>query len=1224
MEESGVKLQRLELYGFKSFADRVAIEFNPGVTAIVGPNGCGKSNISDAIRWVLGEQRPTLVRGNRMDEVIFAGSRDRKPINLAEVVLRFSNEDGTLPLEYSEVAIARRVFREGHSEYSLNRHICRLRDIQDLFMGTGVGTHTYSLIQQGMVDSILSDKAEERRVMFEEAAGVTRYKNRRKATERKLEATTGDLRRVEDIVGEVEKNVASLKRQVGKARRWREYEAEEARLDVHVTGAELASIAEREAPVEAELAQLVSIDAEQAARLGDREAALETLELEIVEVRRKDEEAREQADGLKRQISRREDSQLVTGETLRHNAERLEAMGVEDARAASRADDLEERRANLEVDRHAAAERLQGVLGRLGPEGEIGSEEAHQAELRAERAHLSVESERLQEQLGEARQAAARQGSAAESAAERIAALEVDLEVCRGEVAVSAEASERARVAMEGADAERRERGSRIETLEATARRAADELAEVRETLAEARAAEHSAAGRLETLESMEARFEGYDRGARALLSESAARDGLAEALPQAVEAIEPAFEPALDRYLESLGHAIVATDREAAARGADRLAAGAFGRADFVVPGLVALGPPPEIPDAAAAHVVARGDRAIRWTADPGLGEALRPLFARLLIVADRERALACREALDGWPEAARHYVIAGMDGTLIEPTGRWRTAGDEGDGGLLVRRRLLHEARMEVENRRAEAADAARVAAAGEAVLSAAESALAAAKTAFLGAEADYREAREAAVVAEQEERQNARRAAELEHHAAEQLAARERASLAGRAVVETIEELEGDLARARARLVDVRAALERHDEVRAERISARHAIELERTEAEAALRAIERELEHLGAEEDRLAAARAERAAERRRLDESSLQLEEEREATLAEIEGLYARLDAFEKTRVAAGEALREAESRRAAFEAEIKELRREHDRATERRHELALARQDLQFRRQVLLDHLAETYARPLDELAALHPLAEAEAALPAEELRGRLEEVRRKRLNLGPVNMLAVEEYEREAERHEFLVRQRDDLVRAKRQLEEAIRTINATARDLFVETFEAVRQNLDVTFKTLFEGGHAEIRLEDPEDPLESPIEIVASPRGKRVQHISLLSGGERALTALSLLFAIYLVKPSPFCILDEVDAPLDDANVSRFLKMIRHFSEETQFVVITHNKRTMAEADYLYGITMEEPGVSSLVSVSLESRDEAREEPSPRTQQPAAEEPVEALAAG
>ena len=315
----------------------------------------------------------------------------------------------------------------------------------------------------------------------------------------------------------------------------------------------------------------------------------------------------------------------------------------------------------------------------------------------------------------------------------------------------------------------------------------------------------------------------------------------------------------------------------------------------------------------------------------------------------------------------------------------------------------------------------------------------------------------------------------------------------------------------------------------------------------------------------------------------------------------------------------GVAVRDAEALRGGFETEVRELRRTHDAAVERRHELELVRQDLQFRRQAILDHVAESYGRPLEELVGAHPLNESETALPLEELRTRLEEVRRRRANLGPVNMLAIEEYEREAERFDFLSRQRDDLVQAKRQLEEAIRTINATARQLFVETFEAVRQNLDVTFKTLFEGGHADIRLEDPDDPLESPIEIVASPRGKRVQHISLLSGGERALAALSLLFAIYLVKPSPFCILDEVDAPLDDANVSRFLKMIRHFSEETQFIVITHNKRTMAEADYLFGITMEEPGVSTLVSVALDPPDRARRTGDARE----SEEPAEALAA-
>ncbi|HUP20967.1 MAG TPA: AAA family ATPase, partial [Gemmatimonadota bacterium] len=390
-----MKLQRLELFGFKSFADRVTIEFNPGITAVVGPNGCGKSNISDAIRWVLGEQRPTLVRGSKMEEVIFNGTRERKPINLAEVTLKFSNHDGLLPVEYSEVAVTRRVFREGASEYLLNRHSCRLKDIQDLFMGTGVGTHAYSLIQQGMVDSILSDRAEERRTIFEEAAGVTRYKNRRRAAERKLDATSHDLERVEDIVGEVEKTVASLRRQVGKARRWREYAAEETRLDARVTALALAALAEREAPLARRLAELAGAEAEQAARLGTLEAEIESIELALMERRESERAARDVVDTLRRRIARREESRLVTGESIKHDRRRLDELAVEAERAVGRAEELVARRDALEAERGGARQRLARIVARLSPDAEAAAEETRIAELRAERSAAAAALEEL-------------------------------------------------------------------------------------------------------------------------------------------------------------------------------------------------------------------------------------------------------------------------------------------------------------------------------------------------------------------------------------------------------------------------------------------------------------------------------------------------------------------------------------------------------------------------------------------------------------------------------------------------------------------------------------------------------------------------------------------------------------------------------------------------------------------------------------------------------------
>ncbi|HUP01325.1 MAG TPA: chromosome segregation protein SMC [Gemmatimonadota bacterium] len=1191
-----MKLQRLELFGFKSFADRVVIEFNAGLTAIVGPNGCGKSNISDAIRWVLGEQRPTLVRGARMDDVIFGGSRERKPINLAEVTLRFTNDDGQLPVDYTDVAIARRVFRDAESEYLLNRNVCRLKDIQDLLFGTGVGAHSYSLIQQGMVDSILSDRTEERRTIFEEAAGVTRYKSRRRATERKLEAATHDLRRVEDIVAEVERTVGALKRQVGKARRFQEYRSDERRLDIHVTGRDLAAIDDRRAPLVEELRGLEEVEAAQAARLTEREAAVEALELVLIEAREAEGGIRAEADGLRRQIGRREESLLVIGETLKHHARRFDSLAAESERARIRSDDLAERRANLEVDHRVAGDRLAGVAARIDGGGGAGGEEDRHAELEAERARLTSEVESHRDRLEQVRQAAARQSTTEEGAAERAEALAAELAACGAEAEAARHAAASARAELDAWESQWAAAQDEVGRGRQAEREASLRTQQAMDRLAAERADEHAAAGRAEALAALEARLEGYTGGAQALLGASAPIAGLLGSLPQAIEPRETRYEAAIERYVEILGNGLLLADREAAERVAARLADSDGGRADFLVPEFLATGPEPEIPDPAAAVVLARGEDVIRWKASPEVAERFAPLFSRLLLVSDRPAAFRCRAALAESPAAARHYVIAGLDGTLLDGGGRWRTGRAPGDEGLLARRRRLAEAEAERAVRRKAAEALQAEAAAAKRVLQEAQRSLEGASARAEATDREQRAARERRVLAEAAENQATGRVTELEARIAGAISTRDRARDAAQTIHETEIELAADLQRAMDRLASVRSALERLDGVRAERLSARHATELERMEAEADLRAAARELEHLAAAEEALAAARAERAAERARLEEDGTRLESERVAAAAEIEALHGALDAAERRLRESSEALREIEERRTEHEAEIRALRRRHEETVERRHECALARQDLDYRRGTLLAHVTETYAAEMESLLADHPLEEAEAGLPLEDLRARLEEVRRKRDNLGPVNLLALEEYEAEAARFDFLSRQRDDLIQAKRQLEEAIRKINATARVLFLETFERVRENFDATFQTLFEGGHAEIALSDPDDPLESPIEIVASPRGKRVQSINLLSGGERALTALSLLFAIYRVKPSPFCILDEVDAPLDDANVSRFLAMIRHFSAETQFIIITHNRRTMEAADYLYGVTMEEPGVSTLVSVSLD----------------------------
>lgn len=1191
-----MKLQRLELFGFKSFADRVAIEFNSGVTAIVGPNGCGKSNISDAIRWVLGEQRPTLVRGARMDEVIFGGSRDRKPISLAEVSLHFANEDGTLPVDYTEVAIARRVFRDGESEYLLNRNICRLKDIQDLFFGTGVGTHAYSLIQQGMVDSILSDHTEERRTIFEEAAGVTRYKTRRNATERKLEATSQDLRRVEDIVGEVEKTVTSLKRQVGKARRFQEYLAEETRLDAHLTTRELSALDERVAPLSEEIRALEEQEAELTARMAERESGLEALEIGWIEARERETAVRGEADTLRQRITRREEVQLVIGETLRNHSRRLEALEAEADGARARADDLDERRANLSVDHRAAAGRVGQIVARMSSDVEAAREGDHHADLKVEQARLANEIEVLRERLAQVRQAAARQSTAEESAGERSETIAGELAERRQEAEKVRSDTVRARAELAAREAGRVEAAEEEGRRRARGRDAVRRLEEIREQLAGAHAAEQAAAGRAEALAALEARFEGYAQGARALLAGDPRADGVVGALPQLIEAREARYEIGLERYLESLGHGLLVHDRDAALRVADRLARSDAGRADLLVPDFLREGPGPEIPDRAAAVIVARGEDAVQWRADSALVERYAPLFSRLLLVADRTAVFRCRAALAERPDAAGYYVIASLDGTLLEPGGRWRTGCGKEEEGFLARRRRLAEAEAESAERRRATEALRETATAVEWQAAEAERAVAEGAELLDEAERDHAAVRERLILAEAADTQMARRVAELEIALAEEIAVCERAGEAGRAIRETETELESDLERVAERQCAVRSALERFEEVLAERISARHAIDLDRAEAEADLRAVDRELEHLAAAEEALEAARAERAMEQARVEEDSTRFQAERATAAEEIENLHAELDDVDTHLRSSAEILSEIEEGRTRYDHGLKALRRHHGETTDRLHHCALTRQELEHRRELLLTHVLETYGADLPSLLERHPLMEQEPVIDLEDMRGRLEEVRRKRANLGPVNMVAVEEYEREAERLDFLSRQRDDLVQARRQLEEAIRKINATARTLFSETFERIRESFDATFRTLFEGGHAEIHLADPEDPLESPIEIVASPRGKRVQSIGLLSGGERALTALALLFAIYRVKPSPFCILDEVDAPLDDANIGRFLAMIRQFSAETQFIIITHNRRTMEAADFLYGVTMEEPGVSTLISVSLE----------------------------
>ncbi len=1160
-----MKIKSLTLHGFKSFADQTKLDFHEGITAIVGPNGCGKSNISDAIRWVLGEQRPTVIRGSRMDEAIFSGTEQRRPIHRAEVLLTLSNEDGKLAVPYSEVAIGRTVYRGGESDYSLNGASCRLRDILDLCRDTGLGANAYSIIEARMVDAILSDRAEERRALFEEAAEIGRYKDRRRTAMRRLEAATADLQRLEDLVGEVKSKVRSLARQRGRADRYVRYREKLLQLEIAVAGERLAHLEARIAEATGELDDLREAAPTEEVRLQQRETELETLRLRLAEEGRCRNGLADQLAKARDRLNRLESEGLVEAERASTNHSRLQTIEEELAELAGRTASLDSEVERLTRENEAAKSRLEETreleaglaseIERLAAErdregsaveeargrhadavrriGELSSERAG-AEQRNEERKTELERRRallraLEDRRSQTEAQREKEAAAAEAAGEARAQLESELEEARAELAKA-----------RGAWRKRRDRVSAAQGGLAAER------------------------ARLAGLEAMLAAGEDRPAVVRRLLEESDRPKGVVGALIDHLDVpanLAAAVEAQLGPYL----HAVVVKDWPAvdAVRG--------WLDASGETGGLVLLpldpgpspGSTPEVGLPAAIEVKApAADWAAAllggmrvadsfaagtgaWVLPDGTGQDRfgavrlgRPAGSGALELRGEAESLAAaiREAADGL--AVLEAELDEAELALTELEGRVERTSADLDG---ARGRL-----QEADGRRDAAA--ARV----ESLLEEEEAVTS--RLAELSEAIGGYEARQAELDREL--------AAAREEGAAVEAAVGEVRKRARRAAKEweagrtELHELQLDLARVESEATATAERL-RQTELRREEVRAiRKRLESEKQERSELDAALSRKKEERDESMSSLLEERAELERQVRGADELLGQLREEAEAE-------------EEKVRVAR-RAEREHSERRHALELDLAEHRARRSSIRER----------LEAEWEADFEALADGVERP--ERGTLDEWAEA-----LEELRGRMRK-------LGPVNPLAAREYEEESERLRFLVEQRDDLVKARDDLQTSIRRINRAAAEAFVEVFTEIRQNFKRTFATLFEGGECDLWL-DPEDPLDSPIEISASPRGKRTQRIHLLSGGERALTALSLLFAIYLAKPSPFCVMDEVDAPLDEANIGRFVRMLEEFKSGTQFVVITHNPRTIEAADWIYGVTMQEPGVSSIVGVEF-----------------------------
>ncbi|MFO7894686.1 MAG: AAA family ATPase [Longimicrobiales bacterium] len=1115
-----MRVKKLRLYGFKSFPDQTEIEFHEGVTAIVGPNGCGKSNISDAIRWVLGEQRPTAIRGSRMDEAIFQGTQQRKAVNRAEVALTVDNADQSLPVLQDEVEIRRTVHREGGSDYELNRDTVRLKDMLDLFRDTGLGANAYAIIEQGMVDSLLSDKADERREVFEEAAGIGRYKDRRKVAARRLGQAQDDVSRLDDVISEVQTKVRSLNRQRRKAERYQEYRDRRLAVEVTVARLRLEQLRESLADADARLTELTELAPTAKAELSTAEAELERRRLESAEVSRERSAHARRLEEINRQIAERERELAVAEERRNHSKRRLQQIQTERVETRERTAALRK-----EID---------------GLTDDLAAREKAVGELAVDVAEAQERQRALREQLSEAREAEEDARTRQEELAERIAKLKASAQAGR---ARASDADERAeRLALE-----HEELVSELARLEEQGDLFAARTRELTSAEEEARDEVQSARERLSALREEELE-------ARRALGEAEDRENLLTARVAALEALERdhhGFGPAVAAALESREEidGLVGALAELLELSDDRAAA-----VEETIGALLQV-------------LILEDDGAIprlqEWIAEHGPETGVLALLRQ----GDLERV---RELLDA-------FEFAGEPAS--EPV-------------LLGRRERLAELRAEAEEatRTREARAAARASLAGKVESTEAELRELEEKASGLELELRRLDADEAARSSSRARAERTRD--ELDQKRAGLRAAAEQARAEAASAEEEAEELQAELGglRDRRRAADETLAErqqaweEVRDEVSELRIS--HAreeaalAELERRKSSA-----EQSLEHAETRLDALDTEEAEHEAAITELEEvregSGAVLEtlfEQREEAAASLRGFDERLDE-------AGEVVEELEKK-------VRKLRSVAESSGEEKHKLELQMTEADAAEQRIRERLEVEWDRPFDQLMAMVDPVEGDLDTLTAEHRQLVHDLDR----LGPINMLAVEEWEEEKERLEFLEGQREDLVQARDDLQQAIREINRTAKKLFTETFDAIRENFQDTFQTLFEGGQCDVWLADEDDPLESPIEISASPRGKRTQRIHLLSGGERALTSLALLFAIYRVKPSPFCVLDEVDAPLDEANIGRFLAMLERFKDDTQFIIVTHNPGTMENADWIYGVTMEEPGVSSIVGVQLD----------------------------
>ena len=1182
-------LKRLDVVGFKSFAERISVDFVPGVTAVVGPNGSGKSNITDSIRWVLGEQSAKSLRGTKMEDIIFAGSDSRKALNFAEVTLTLDNEDQSLPLDYNEVSVTRRVYRSGDSEYLINKQNCRLKDIVDLFMDSGLGREAFSIISQGRVEEILNSKPEDRRTIFEEAAGVLKYKSRKKKAESKLFETQENLNRVTDIIHELEGQVEPLKIQASIAKDYLQQKEELEQIEVALTAYEIEELHARWEQLSKQLEQHKEDEIKQSAVLQKKEAEIEKM--------------RDQLAALDESVSDLQNVLLHASEELEKLEGRREVLKERKKNSSQNKGQLEKNIeeltasiALLEKQKAECEESVSGLAAEASALQKELQEKQEQLKLYSEDVELKIDSiksdyiEVLNEQAGaknekiyieQQLQQQAAKGSRLDNDNDRFVSIRDEINEKKAEIEKKAAASQQE---LENQGRIFFEEQKRLESLR-------NNYEKQEKTLYQAYQYLQQAKSKKEMLEEMEEDYSGFFQGVKEVLKARNTRlQGIEGAIAELIH-VPKQYETAVETALGGAMQHIVVQNEENARAAIQFLKQKSFGRATFlplsIIKGKFLASSQLALLSGNSAYI---GTAADLIQFDQKYAEVVKSLLGNVVIARDLKGANEIAKMLQ-----YRSRIVT-LDGDVVNP------GGSMTGGAVKQKSSSLLSRKGELEDLTKKLADM-------EEQTSQLESKVKSLKAETQVSEARLEELRKTGedLRFKQQGLKGDLREVELEQkNINERLSVYDSEKTQLDSDKEKLEsrliELDGLLAKYRQDLVQFDKEIVRLTELKNSNSTSKDTLVSEISDLKISLASKKEQHSHVKEKLDSAVLQAGEQSSKLDILKEDlsllssemtdsssgETQLEEAAKRKLQDKNETLKLISSRRNERL-------ELQNRLEDQELESKELRRLLKGINEvlKDEEVKLNRLDVELDNK--LAQLREEYLLSYEAAKEQYPLT-----IPADEARRRVKLIKMAIEELGTVNLGAIEEYERVSERYEFLSEQKNDLQEAKDTLFLVIEEMDHEMKKRFEQTFTAIRSHFESVFQALFGGGRADLRLTQPDDLLNTGVEIVAQPPGKKLQNLGLLSGGERALTAIALLFSILKVRPVPFCILDEVEAALDEANVYRFAQYLKKYRDETQFIVITHRKGTMEEADVLYGVTMQESGVSKLVSVRLEDSKE------------------------